>query len=144
MSEPLNLAYRFPGDNLLDIPMLGHTPLRRVPDWLIPYRQRSVDREKVKGAGLHFFIEDYLFEAEWNRPGQAVKGLAAYEAVLTPDFSLYRDWPLVAQMWNVYRSRWCGAYWQANGLTVIPTVSWSTAASYEFCFLGIPRYSVVA
>ena len=144
MNDTLNLSRRFAGDNPLDIPKLTHTPLRRVPDWLIPYRQRSVDREKVKGAGLHFFVEDYRFEAVWNRPGQVLKGLQTYEAVLTPDFSLYRDWPLVAQMWNVYRSRWCGAYWQANGLTVIPTVSWSTAASYEFCFLGIPRHSVVA
>jgi hypothetical protein len=27
---------------------------------------------------------------------------------------------------------------------VIPAVSWSTAASYDFCFLGLPRRSVVA
>ena len=32
----------------------------------------------------------------------------------------------------------------SSGLTVIPTVSWSTAASYSFCFLGIPQHSVVA
>ena len=47
-------------------------------------------------------------------------------------------------MWNVYRNRWCGAYWQSKGLTVIPTVSWSTADSFDFCFLGLPRRSVVA
>jgi hypothetical protein len=29
-------------------------------------------------------------------------------------------------------------------VTVIPTVSWSTAVSYDFCFLGVPRRSVVA
>jgi hypothetical protein len=144
MTDPLNLSRRFPGDNPLDIPQLAHTPLASVPGWLMPYRQRPVDGEMARGAGLHFFLEDYRFEAVWNRPGQALKGLRPYTAVLTPDFSLYRDWPLAAQLWNVYRSRWCGAYWQANGLTVIPTVSWSTAVSYDFCFLGIPRHSVVA
>ncbi|MEZ4641741.1 MAG: DUF4417 domain-containing protein [Chloroflexota bacterium] len=144
MTDPLNLSYRFPGDNDLDIPMLAHTPLARVPGWLLPYRQRTEDPALVREAGLHFFLSDYRFEAVWNRPQQTLTALRPYRALLTPDFSLYRDWPLVAQMWNVYRSRWCGAYWQAQGLTVIPSISWSTAASYDFCFLGLPRRSVVA
>ena len=54
------------------------------------------------------------------------------------------DWPLVMQQWNVYRSRWCGRYWQELGYQVIPTVSWSTPESFEFCFDGLPRNSVVA
>lgn len=144
MTEPLNLSRRFPGDNDLDIPTLAHTSLAHVPGWLLPYRQRAEEPALVREAGLHFFLADYRFEAVWNRPQQTLAALRPYRAVLTPDFSLYRDWPLVAQMWNVYRSRWCGAYWQAHGLTVIPTVSWSTAASYDFCFLGLPRRSVVA
>ncbi len=144
MTHSLNLSRRFSGDNPLDIPQLAHTPLACVPGWLMPYRQRPVNGEMAREAGLHFCLEDYRFEAVWNRPGQALKGLQPYGVVFTPDFSLYRDWPLAAQLWNVYRSRWCGAYWQANGLTVIRTVSWSTAMSYDFCFLGLPRHSVVA
>lgn len=144
MTHLLNLSHPFPSDNDLGIPCLTHTPLSRVPAWLIPYRQRVRDTDQVHMAGLHFFLDDGRFEAVWQRPGQSLPGLRPFAAVLTPDFSLYRDWPLVAQMWNVYRSRWCGAYWQSHGLTVIPTVSWSTAASYDFCFLGIPRRSVVA
>ena len=64
--------------------------------------------------------------------------------LLSPDFSLYREWPLTLQLWNVYRNRWCGRFWQSQGFRVIPTVSWSTAASYDFCFLGIPRRGAVA
>ncbi|HFE65766.1 MAG TPA: DUF4417 domain-containing protein, partial [Chloroflexi bacterium] len=37
-----------------------------------------------------------------------------------------------------------GRFWQAQGFTVIPTISWSTADSWAFCFLGVPRRSVVA
>jgi hypothetical protein len=48
------------------------------------------------------------------------------------------------QMWNVYRNRWCGRFWQAQGFRVIPTVSWSTTESYAFCFLGLPRRGLVA
>ena len=48
------------------------------------------------------------------------------------------------QLWNTYRNRWCGRFWQEKGFNVIPTISWSTAESYDFCFLGAPRRSVVA
>jgi hypothetical protein len=34
--------------------------------------------------------------------------------------------------------------WEANGVTVIPTASWSDKRSHEFAFLGIPAGSVVA
>lgn len=144
MTAPVHLHHRFAGENHLDIPELAHTPLRSVPAWLMPYRQRTEDARLVGEAGLHFFVDDYRFEAVWNRPQQVVQGLRPFRAVLTPDFSLYRDWPLAVQLWNVYRSRWCGAHWQAHGLSVIPTISWSTAASYDFCFLGVPRYNIVA
>lgn len=48
------------------------------------------------------------------------------------------------QIMNVYKNRWLGAYWQSKGLTVIPTVSWSLAQSFEFCFDGIEKGSIVA
>ena len=59
-------------------------------DEFIPFNSENfnVDGELVRGAGLHFFLEDYRFEAVWNRPGQALKGLRPYGAILTPDFSL--------------------------------------------------------
>ena len=64
--------------------------------------------------------------------------------MLSPDFSLYRDWPWTLQLWNVYRNRWCQAFWAYHGLTVIPTVSWSTPESYSFAFAGVPQRSVLA
>jgi hypothetical protein len=48
------------------------------------------------------------------------------------------------QMWQVYRSRWCGAWMAHHGVRVIPTVSWAGPASYQFAFAGIATGSVVA
>lgn len=48
------------------------------------------------------------------------------------------------QLESVARNRWVGAYWQSKGLTVIPTVSWSTSRSFEFCFDGIEQGGTVA
>jgi hypothetical protein len=141
--DSLNASHLFPTTNVLGIPQLAHTPVSATPAWLVPYRTRIRSTRELEGA-VHFFLEDYRFETVWYRPRKALAALQGYQTVLTPDFSLYRDWPLVLQQWNTYRNRWCGAFWQSHGFTVIPTVSWSTRASYEFCFLGIPPRSVVA
>jgi hypothetical protein len=142
--DTLHAAQLFPSRNSYGIPDLEHTPVRQIPAWLVPYRQRIRASEAPDEGAVHFFTDDYRFETVWGRPVKALAALVPYRMVLTPDFSLYRNWPLLLQMWNVYRSRWCGRFWQAQGFTVIPTVSWSTAESFAFCFLGIPRRSVVA
>ena len=48
------------------------------------------------------------------------------------------------QLESVAKNRWVGAYWQSKGMTVIPTVSWSDARSFEFCFDGVEQGSIVA
>lgn len=142
--DALHATQRFPSANEYGIPDLGHTSATRIPAWLVPYRTRVRSKDPLDDGAVHFFLDDYRFETVWRRPRKALAALAPCATVLTPDFSLYRDWPLMLQMWNVYRNRWCGAFWQRRGFTVIPTVSWSTAASFAFCFLGLPRRGVVA
>lgn len=61
-----------------------------------------------------------------------------------PDFSMYSDLPLAIQIYNTFRRRWCGAFWQEQGLNVIPSVCWGTSESYDFCFEGIEKGSIVA
>lgn len=65
-------------------------------------------------------------------------------AALSPDFSVWVDMPRAMQVFNVYRSRWVGAYWAANGVEVIPTVTWGGSDTFGFCFDGLPAGSVVA
>jgi len=142
--DALHARTRFPTDNRWGIPELAHTPLPHLPRHLLPYGQRVRTVEPLAAVATHFFLDDYRFERVWNRPLKALTFLKSYPMVLTPDFSLYHDWPLTLQLWNTYRSRWCGCFWQAQGLTVIPTVSWGTEESYRFCFTGIPRRGVVA
>lgn len=143
--DALNTSRLFNADNSLGIPTLHHTPVSAVPEWLVAYRTRiRSPRFDFNRAAVHFFLDDYRFETVWTRPERALEHLRKYRSLLAPDFSLYADWPLVMQQWNVYRSRWCGRYWQELGFQVIPTVSWSTAESFAFCFDGLPNNSVVA
>lgn len=143
--DPLHAAQLFPTDgNRYHIPSIPHAPLSDTPAWLTPYRTRIRSNDGVADGAVHFFLDDYRFESVWNHPHKALRYLSDFRTLLTPDFSLYPDWPLALQLWNAYRSRWCGAFWASQGFHVIPTVSWAGHESYDFCFVGIAQHSMVA
>lgn len=101
-------------------------------------------RGELDEFGVHFFLDDYQFTAIWNNPERYLAILKRFGAVLSPDFSTYTDMPQILQIYNHYRKHWLGQYWQQNGLKVIPTISWSTPDSWEWCFDGEPRGGAVA
>lgn len=89
-------------------------------------------------------MDDYRFTGIYTHPERSLEKYAQYAFLLTPDFSTYVDMGLWRQIESVAQNRWVGAYWQSKGLYVVPTISWSTAQSYEFCFDGVEKGSVVA
>lgn len=94
--------------------------------------------------GVHFFIDDYRFNRLWESPDKYIPMLQRFRYVMTPDFSVYADFPKVVQIYNHYRKHWLGAYMQENRIRVIPTIGWSTPDSYEWCFDGEPEGAAVA
>lgn len=127
-------------DGKYNIPMLE--PVDHVPSKLQGFNY--VLNKPDHSAGVHFFLDDYQFERVWKRPDFYIEKLADFDCVLTPDFSLYTDMPRAMQIWNTYRSRLIGQIMQSWDMKVIPTVSWSTPESYDFCFDGLPHNSTVA
>lgn len=97
-----------------------------------------------KGKSLHFFIDDYQFERLWRQPTKYIKQIEGFQSIMTPDFSLYTDFPKALQIYNHYRKHWLGAYWQSLGFGVIPTIAWSDEDSFKWCFDGVPENSTVA
>ena len=112
-------------------------------DEIIPFNFAK-GRYDPAHCGIHFFIDDYQFERVWNRPDSYLSMLSRFGLVFTPDFSVYSDFPKAIQIYNHYRKHWLGAYWQQNGIYVIPTISWSDQNSFEWCFDGEPVGSIVA
>ena len=100
--------------------------------------------KKREEKGIHFFLDDYQFERLWKTPDRYLSMLYEFKYVMTPDFSTYTDFPKIIQIYNHYRKHWIGAYLQENGIDVIPTISWSTPNSYEWCFDGEPEGGAVA
>lgn len=97
-----------------------------------------------KSKSVHFFVFDYLFERCWNRVEQNTQLLKQFKFVMTPDFSQYTDMSQTFCMWQHFRKQWLGAYWQMQGIPVIPTACWSTKESYDYCFEGMPKNACIA
>lgn len=113
-----------------------------IPDELIGFNySKSSSRKDV---GIHFYVDDYQFERVWNYPEKYIDVLFDYDCILSPDYSLYMDMPMPMKIWNIYRSRQIGAYYQSKGIKVIPTISWAEPETFEFCFRGIPKESIVS
>jgi hypothetical protein len=93
---------------------------------------------------VHFFLDDYKFESIYNNPEKKIEVLRKFKAVLTPDFSMFVEMPIALQLFATFKNRWTGAYLQQQGIKVIPTVRWGDLTSFNFCFDGIEKDSIVA
>ena len=113
-----------------------------IPDDLIGFNYAKSSENKK--CGIHFYVDDYQFERVWNYPEKYVDVLRQYDCILSPDFSLYLDMPMPMKIWNIYRSRLIGQYFQSKGIKVIPTISWAEKETFSFCFKGIPKGSIVS
>jgi len=111
---------------------------------LIGFDKTHLEDQNHLDRMVHFFLYDYRFERVWKTPDADIERLSRYRAVLSPDFSMYLEMAPVTQLYNVFRNRWCGAYWASKGMRVIPTVNWGDVSTFDFCFDGIEKGSVVA
>ena len=132
----------FPGAGEYDIPILKPVTHIEVDNW-IPFNYAKT-RAHPEKDGCHFFLDDYQFERVWRWPDKYIHLLGRFGVVCTPDFSPYSDFPKAVQVYNHYRKHWCGAYWQEKGITVIPTITWSSPETLEWAFDGEPVGGIVA
>lgn len=92
----------------------------------------------------HFYLDDYQFERVWKEPETYVEILKKFNAVIGADFSMYENLPLPQQMYNNWRNKVLMAYWQQQGVRVIPNVQWSNERSFDFSFDGYSPGGTVA
>ena len=101
-------------------------------------------RSKDYDAWIHFYEDDVSFERIWKNPRKYLPIIKRFKGVIAPDFSLYRDMPLVMQLWNIYRSHAIGSWLQKNGIPVIANVRWGDKRTFEICCNGVPKHATIA
>ena len=145
-----NIA-RFEANNYYGFPEIFEIPDKiNVSNWLDFDTAR---RNKGNGAkrpadngtsGVHFFISDYKFNSVWEYPSRYIEMFKRFDFIVSPDFSLYYDFPVSLQIFNKFRNHWLSAYYSVYDVTVIPNVSVSLPDCWDWSFLGYPKNSVLA
>lgn len=126
-------------DGVLEIPIIK--PINKIPNRLISFSNAM--RTNDFDQWIHFYENDYKIERIWNKPCRYLSRLKKFNGVIIPDFSLYRDMPLVMQKWNTYRGKALGHWLQYKGINVLPNVRFADERSYKFCCAGVPKRSTI-
>lgn len=139
----------FENQELMQFPCVGYygIPVMEATQTTGDKFLRFMDYNLLENHGehiAHFYYDDYKFINAWREPEKYLAKLKTFKAVISPDFSLYTDFPRALQILSCYRRQWCGAFWQSQGIDVIPDVVWGDKESFQYCFDGIPKHSTVA
>lgn len=131
---------KFDGAGRYNIPVIAPEPYIEC-DW-ISFNYATTCRNRAD-KGVHFYLDDYQFERLWTDLDRYCSMFMDYKAIMSPDYSLYSDWPDAMNIWNHYRKHFVAAYCQMAGIKVIPTICWNDEDSFEWCFDGEPVGSCV-
>ncbi|MBR4693625.1 MAG: DUF4417 domain-containing protein [Bacilli bacterium] len=123
------------------IPILLHQELE-MPKSLVAFDKRNIVGDK--NQTIHFYIKDERFQQMINHPDKYIDVLKEYESVISMDPSLYRDAPMPIELINVYLNRAIAYYMQTKGIKVIPNIRWGRPDSFDYCFLGVEKHSIVS
>jgi len=136
-------------DGVFQIPVIRAPDRIVIPKALCPFSMR----EKVveNQFGLCFYENDIEFANIIRDPDSYVKKLKRFQAVISPDASLFWDAPFAAQVVNKYRNHAIAHYLQRKGVYVIPNVRWGDERTYTtdvfpepLAFMGFEKHSIVS
>ena len=139
-----------------DIPFCP-TTAKQIPKQLISWPEakrlhkraiRRGDKEYRIPAFIHFYIDDIKFDGAkssiWLFPRRALKIIEHFDGIITPDFSMCQDFPEPQKLFAVYRMRTFGYWIGTLDIDVINNVRWGTSETWDYCYAGIKRHTVVA
>lgn len=130
-------------DGEMELPVLKTSDM--LPEGVITFsKAMSSKSKKDYEKWIVFYEYDSEFERLWNNPEAYLKKIKKFKGVISPDFSLYRNMPLVMQIWDTYKGRALATWMQKNGIEIIPNVRFGDERTYEFCFDGIEKNKTVA
>lgn len=123
------------------IPILLHQEIE-VPTSLVAFDKRNLTVNKHQT--LHFYLKDERFQQMINHPDKYIGKLSEFDSVISMDPSLYRDAPMPIELINIYLNRAIAYYMQTKGIKVIPNIRWGRPDSFDYCFLGVEKHSIVS
>lgn len=124
------------------IPSLLNLQNTQIPCGLIPFEK--IKKCSNKRQYVHFYMHDKYFSRVLTATNKYVDLLKEFDGVITPDCTLLVGQAPCIQQTNTYFNRAVGFYLQKQGIPVIPNIRWSDEKSFEYCFLGVPKHTIVS
>mgnify|MGYP002624097777 CR=1 FL=1 len=143
----------FEGD--YDMPIVGNLDNVENIDYLALYSDLK-EYQKTDNTCICFYQYDHVFDGIYGlynsiiyqdevRLNKFKERFCNVKYIISPDYSLFGDFPNALQIFNIYKSRICMAWLQANtSAKVIPNLRWSFPFTFEYCFDGIMKGSNIA
>ena len=135
-------------DGKYQIPMIPVCNLDYLPEDSIDFEE-SFSR-KIKNhrkLNVNFYIDDTKFTRLWNNPDKYMEHLKCFHSVTMPDFSISTGssgMPFSLNIYNKYRNHAIAWYLYMHDITVIPSVPIADKDSYDWCFDGLPKHSILS
>lgn len=123
----------FPSDNLYDIPCLRLD--RQAGHLELPFVPYGTGRRNKRVATLHFYVDDYRFNALWKNPAKIFDNNPA--AAVECNYSLFDTTPLSFGLQFIYQKRWMARYWQENGIRIYVDLNVSSKF-FDYNRMGVP------
>lgn len=138
-----------------DMPLIGNFDDLSELDYIALFSDVG-EYSKTNNTCVAFYQYDHIFDGihglynsivykDKKRLEKFKKRFKNVKYIISPDYSLYGDFPNALQITNVYKSRICSAWLIANtNAKIIPNIRWSFEFSYKYCFDGIINGSNIA
>lgn len=123
----------YPSDNRYDIPCLRLD--RQAGHLELPFVPYGTGRRNKRVATLHFYVDDYRFNALWKNPAKIFDNNPA--AAVECNYSLFDTTPLAFGLQFIYQKRWMARYWQENGIRIYEDLNVSSKF-FEYNRIGVP------
>lgn len=126
----------FPSDNeygtpTLDLTMQADSVIAPCLKW------GSISRRaKPNVRTVHFYTDDYKFEALWRKPEQLAN--LRPRSVVEANFSTSETMPLALVLGAIFQKRWMSRFWQSCGIRVFVDLN-VQPRFYEANLLGVPK-----
>lgn len=116
------------------------------PEGLVPFSEILSLRGDIDKRTLwvHFYEHDSRFTRLRRNPEKYREILRGFGGVISPDFSVRPNTPLVEAQHRVYENQLFGAYFQSWGIPTIANVRLQSKSSVPWALAGVPRESIIA
>lgn len=108
---------------------------------LINLNNANVRDRSAHNKIVHSFSNDATLRRHYNHPYAYLHKIGRYYAVSSFDFSISPQMDFKQVLSAVYDNRWSGAFLQAHGKIVLPTVGWVGKDYYDICLAGLANGS---